>query len=37
MSEQALRFANGVVNQKEFHASKQAMSLNLLDTKNSYF
>ena len=32
MSEQALRFGDIIVNKKEFHASKQAIALNLVDT-----
>ena len=32
MSKQALKSANVVVNKKEFHASKQAIALNLVDT-----
>ena len=32
ISEQTLRFSNFIVNTKEFHASKQAIALNLVDT-----
>ena len=32
MSEQTLKFGDIVVNNKEFHASKQAIALNLVDT-----
>ena len=32
MSEQMLKFGNIVVNKKEFHASKQAITLNLVNT-----
>ena len=32
MSEQTLKFGNVVINTKEFHASKQATSLHLVDT-----
>ena len=32
MSEKTLKFDNVIVNKKEFHASKQAIALNLLDT-----
>ena len=32
MSEQTLKFRDIVVNKKEFHASKQAIALNLVDT-----
>ena len=32
MSEQALKFDNIVINKKEFHASKQAIALDLVDT-----
>ena len=32
MSKQTLKFGNAVVNKKEFHASKQAIALNLVDT-----
>ena len=32
MSEQTLKFNDVVVNKKEFHASKQAIALNLVDT-----
>ena len=32
MSEQTLKLGNVVVSKKEFHASKQAISLNLVDT-----
>ena len=32
MSEQTLKFGDIVVNKKEFHASKQAIALNLVDT-----
>ena len=32
MSEQALKFGDIVVNKKEFHASKQAIALNLVNT-----
>ena len=31
-SEQTLKFGDIVVNKKEFHASKQAIALNLVDT-----
>ena len=31
MSEQTLKFNNAVVNKKEFHTSKQAIALNLVD------
>ena len=33
MSQQTLKFGNIVSNKKEFHASKQAIALNLVDTK----
>ena len=33
MSEQTLKFGDIVVNKKEFHASKQAITLNLVDIK----
>ena len=33
MSKQTVKFANTVINKKEFHASKQAIALNLVDTK----
>ena len=33
MSEQTLRFGDIVVNKKEFHASKQAIALNLVNKK----
>ena len=32
MSEMTLTFGNAIVNNKEFHASKQAIDLNLEDT-----
>ena len=32
MSEQALKLGNILVNKKEFHASKQAIALTLVDT-----
>ena len=32
MSEQTLKCGDTVVNKKEFHASKQAIALNLVDT-----
>ena len=32
MSEQTLKFGDTVVNKKEFHASKQAIALNLVNT-----
>ena len=32
MSEQILKFGDIVVNKKEFHASKQAIALNLVNT-----
>ena len=32
MSEKTLKFGDIVVNKKEFHASKQELSLNLVDT-----
>ena len=32
MSEQTLKFGDIVVNKREFHASKQAIVLNLVDT-----
>ena len=32
MSEQTLKFGNAVVNKKEFHVSKQAISLSLVNT-----
>ena len=32
MSEQTLKFGDIVVNKREFHASKQAVPLNLVDT-----
>ena len=32
MSEETLKFGNVVINKKEFHASKQAIALNLVDT-----
>ena len=32
MSEKTLKFGDVVVNNKEFHASKQAIALNLVDT-----
>ena len=32
MSEQTLKFGDIVVNKREFHASKQAIALNLVDT-----
>ena len=32
MSKETLKFGNVVVNKKEFHASKQAIVLNLVDT-----
>ena len=31
MSEQTLKFGDTVVNKKDFHASKQAIVLNLVD------
>ena len=34
MSEQTLEFGDIVVNKKEFHASKQAIALDLVDTNN---
>ena len=33
MSEQALKFGDIVVNKREFHASKQAVALNAVNTK----
>ena len=33
MSEQTLKFNDVVVNKKEFHASKQAIPLNLVNTE----
>ena len=33
MNEQKLKFGDIVVNKKEFHASKQAIALNLVNTK----
>ena len=33
MTEKALKFGNTVVNKKDFHASKRALVLNLVDTK----
>ena len=32
MSEKTLKFGDIVINKKEFHASKQAIALNLVDT-----
>ena len=32
MSKHTLKFDNVVINKKEFHASKQAIALNLVDT-----
>ena len=32
MSEKTLKFGNVIVNKKEFHTSKQAVVLNLVDT-----
>ena len=32
MSDKTLKFGNVVVNKKEFHVSKQAIALNLVDT-----
>ena len=32
MSEQTLKFGDIVVNKREFHASKQAIALNLVNT-----
>ena len=32
MSEQTLNFKDVVVNKKEFHASKQPININLVDT-----
>ena len=32
MSEQTLKFDENVVNKKDFHASKQAIALNLVDS-----
>ena len=32
MNEQAVKFNDYLVNKREFHASKQAIPLNLLDT-----
>ena len=32
MSEKTLKFGNVIVNKKEFHASKQTITLNLVDT-----
>ena len=32
MSEKTLKFGDVVINKKEFHASKQAIALNLVDT-----
>ena len=34
MSEKTLRFGDIVVNKKEFHASKQAIALNLVNTND---
>ena len=36
MSEQTLKFGDIVVNKKEFHASKQAIVLNLVDTNKIF-
>ena len=36
MSEQTLQFGDIVVNKKEFHASKQAIALNLVDTNKIF-
>ena len=33
MSEKTLKFGNVIVNKKEFHASKQAIALSLVDRK----
>ena len=33
MSEQTLKFGDIVVNKREFHASQQAIALNLVSTK----
>ena len=35
MSEQTLKFGDIVVNKREFHASKQAIVLNLVDTNKT--
>ena len=35
MSEQTLKFGDIVVNKREFHASKQAIALNLINTNKS--
>ena len=32
MSEKTLKFGNVIANKKEFHASKQAITLNLVET-----
>ena len=32
MSEQTLKFGDIVINEKELHASKQAIALNLINT-----
>ena len=37
MSEQILKFDNVVINEKEFHVSKQAIALNLVDTHIFYW
>ena len=37
MCEQTLKFGDIVVNKKEFHASKQAIALNLVDTNKILF
>ena len=34
MSEQTLKFNDAIVNKKEFHAFKQAVTLSLVDTDN---
>ena len=36
MSEQTLKFGNVVINKKQFHASKQAIALNLVDINKIY-
>ena len=32
MSEKTLKFGDALINRKEFHASKKAIALNLVDT-----
>ena len=36
ISEQKLKFGDIVVNKREFHASKQAIALNLVHTNNNF-